>query len=113
MPISLNITQSTGVIASYHKVVGYSGGETSLVATVSSYLNNTAGLSPIETQSIELGSVLGMPAQTPPTGATIEQVVYSILENALISQQTPNPASTTTTPLPLINGFFYGGSIVS
>ena len=112
MPIQLNITQPTSVIATYHKVVGYNGGTNSLVATVESFVEQAAcdaGAQPLVTQSVEVGFVLDMPASTPSQGATIRQIVFGIIENALIVQQYPDPQSTPDKPLPLINGIFYGG----
>ena len=110
MPIQLSLPQPTGVTATYHKVVGYNGGDTSLVATVASYLSAdtfNAGNSPILTQSVEVGFVLEMPSSNPPAGATIKQVVYGILENALVAQQSPQPDGTVT------NGIFFGGTTVA
>ena len=101
MPISLNITQPTGVVATYHKVTAYSGGDTNLIASVYSYLSQeafAAGDQPISTQGLDVGAILSQPATNPSAGATIKDVVFGILENALIS---------------IPQGPFTGGTIVS
>jgi len=119
MPISLNITQPTGVIATYHIVFG---GNYKLIqgallsADVSSYLSQAAfssGDQPLINQRIDVSFVLPTNAPTPPSGATIEQVVQSIIENALIVQMVPDPNSTSENPLPNIGGVFYGGTITT
>ena len=110
MPISLNITQPTGVVATYHVVSGGGFGKTSLTASVSSYLNQetyAAGDSPVSSEQVDCSAVLGTAAPTPPTGATTAQAVFGIVEGFLIAQQTPNPDGSLT------NGTFYGGTIVS
>ena len=110
MPISLNITQPTGVVATYHVINGGAFGQTSLTARVNSYLSQTtfaAGDLPVSSVQVDCSAVLGVAAPTPPTGATTAQAVFGIVEGFLIAQQTPNPDGSLT------NGTFYGGTIVS
>ena len=110
MPISLNITQPTGVVATYHVVSGGGFGKTSLTASVSSYLNQetyAAGDSPVSSEQVDCSAVLGTAAPTPPAGATTAQAVFGIVENFLIAEQSTNAQGQ------VVNGTFYGGTIVS
>lgn len=116
MPIQLSIMQPTGVAATYHVATGGGFGKTSLTTSINSYLSQTAyaaGSSPLMTTSIDCSAVMPSVATNPPTGATIEQVVFGIVEGFAIVQQTPNPQSTTANPLPPINGMFYGGNLAA
>ena len=104
MAISINITQDTGVVTTYHKArIGQFNLYNSVLSVnVQSYLNDThtdtQGFTPISTSSIDVGFVLPSPAGNPPQGATIADVVQSIIENALIAQP---------------SGMFFGGTIVA
>ena len=116
MPISLNITQPTGVTASYHKVTGGGYGQNSVTATVLSFLDNQhtdeQGFAPLASSTIMVSSILAVPAVTPAAGTTFGSVFASGLDQFLVAQQMPNPLSTTAVPLPPINGPFYGGTVV-
>lgn len=115
MPISKNITQPTGAIATYHVVVATSEilvgpnhpviGITEplphLFASVSSYLSEaafTAGNEPLAgAKNVDITFILATPAPAPTSGQTVAQAVQAILENALIEQP---------------NGMFSGGTII-
>ena len=114
MTIQKDIKQPTGVIATYHKVSGGGYGTTSVTANVLSFLDNqhtdVQGFAAITNTTIDISPILLSPAiATPPAGATFGQLFFGSVEQYLISQQTPNPASTTENPLPPTNGIFFGG----
>ena len=118
MPIQLNITQSTGVVATYHKVTGGGYGQTSVTANVLSYLDSThtdiQGFAPIAETTVDISPILSVVAvATPPVGATFGQLFFGSVEQYLISQQNPNPARTAGNPLPPMNGIFFGGAQVA
>ena len=84
MPISKNIPQPTGVVATYHKVTGGSFGADSLNATVLSFIDaehtDKQGFAPLAQTTIDCSEVLPSPSSNPPAGATISQVVFGIVE---------------------------------
>jgi len=126
MPISVNITQPSGVVATFHMVMNEQAENAAVVTgncIVNSYLSDprTSGIAPLATAQYDIGPMLNSPASviTPPAGGTIAQVIAGMIEQYLIAQQTAaplqplNPDGTTPTPLPPINGVFYGGTQVS
>ena len=117
MPISLDIPQSTGVVAKYHKATGGGFGATSLKCNILSFLDSEhtdlQGFEPVAQTIIDCSMVMPTVASSPPPGATVSQVVFGIVENFAINQQTSNLNSTVENPLAPINGVFYGGVLVS
>lgn len=116
MAIQLNITQPTGVVATYHKVTGGGYGRSSVTATVLSFLDaqhtDEQGFAPLAQTSIDATIVLSAPPVSPQAGDTFGSVFFAGLDQFLVQQQSLNPASTTENVLPPINGPFYGGTIV-
>jgi len=86
MPISLNITQPTGAVATYHAVDTGSfstsnGG--SLIVSIDSYV--TTGAEPLVTTKLDVTPLLASVPPTPPTGATVLQIVVGMIEQYLLT----------------------------
>ena len=75
MAIQLNITQPTGVVATYHKVTGGGYGRTSVTATVLSFLDaqhtDEQGFAPLASTTVDVSAALVLPPVAPqsPAGA--------------------------------------------
>lgn len=82
---------------------------------MASYLDQpsfASGKAPLLTQYVDISPILETTPGAAPEGATFQQIFAGAVEQYLIAETKPNPASTADAPLPNINGIFFGGTQV-